>query len=124
MNAHASYQESNVLTASPEQLVVLLYDGAVRFLRQSEAALREHAWSQGFERLQRAEAIVDELLSTLNMDAGELSERLQAIYVFCKSQLMEARLQRDPAKVAQVAALLAELRESWAKLAAGAAATA
>lgn len=121
MNPYASYQESSVLTASPEQLVVMLYDGAVRFLRQSEAALREHAWQQGFERLTRAEAILDELLATLNMDAGELAERLQAIYVFCKRTLVDARLQRDPAKVAQVALLIGDLRESWAKLAAGAA---
>lgn len=121
MNPYASYQESSVLTASPEQLVVMLYDGAVRFLRQSEAAFGEQAWSQGFERMQRAEAIFDELLATLNMDAGELSERLQAIYVFCKKQLIEARLQRDARKVAQVARLLADLRESWAALAVNAA---
>lgn len=124
MNPYASYQESSVLTASPEQLVVMLYDGAVRFLRQCEAAMGERAWQHAFERLTRAEAIIDELLATLNMDAGELAERLQAIYVFCKRTLVEARLQRDPQKVAQVAALVGDLRESWAKLAAGAAAVA
>lgn len=117
-----AYQESSVLTASPEQLVVMLYDGAVRFLRQAEAAMGEGAWTHGLERLGRAEAILDELLATLNMDAGEIAERLQAIYVFSKRQLIEARLQRDPQKVTQVRTLVGDLREAWAKIAQGAAA--
>jgi flagellar protein FliS len=123
MNPYASpqaYRDTSVLTASPEQLVVMLYDGAVRFLRQAEVAMDEHAWQHGLERLGRGEAIIDELLATLNMDAGEIAERLQAIYVFCKRCLVEARLQRSPDKVRHVVALLADLREAWVKLAAAA----
>jgi flagellar secretion chaperone FliS len=115
-----AYRESSVMTASPEQLVVMLYDGANRFLRQAEAALEEGAVAHTNDRLQRAEAILDELLTTLNHDAGEISERLQAIYVFCKRLLVEARLERDPHKVRVVAALLADLRGAWAEIAAGA----
>jgi flagellar protein FliS len=125
MNPYASpqaYRDSAVLTASPEQLVVMLYDGAVRFLRQGEVAMKEGAWLHGFEKLTRAEAILDELLATLNMDTGEIAERLQAIYIFCKKTLIEARIQRDSEKVGQVVALLANLREAWAKLAEQAAA--
>jgi flagellar secretion chaperone FliS len=123
MNPYASpqaYRDTSVLTASPEQLVVMLYDGAVRFLRQAEVAIDEHAWQHGFDRLTRAEAILDELLATLNMDAGEIAERLQAIYVFCKRCLIDARLNRDSEKVRQVVALLMDLREAWVKLAASA----
>jgi flagellar protein FliS len=127
MNPYASpqaYRNSAVLTATPEQLVVMLYDGAVRFLRQAEVAMREGAWLHSFEKLGRGEDIIDELLATLNMDAGEISERLQAIYVFCKRTLIEARIQRASEKIGQVAALLASLREAWAKLAEQAAAQA
>ncbi|HEY4094195.1 MAG TPA: flagellar export chaperone FliS [Baekduia sp.] len=127
MNPYASpqaYRNSAVLTATPEQLVVMLYDGAVRFLRQAEVAMREGAWLHSFEKLGRGEDIIDELLATLNMDAGEISVRLQAIYVFCKRTLIEARIQRDSEKIGQVAALLASLREAWAKLAEQAAAQA
>lgn len=120
MNPYATqsqaYQQSSVLTASPEQLVVMLYDGALRFLRQAEASLAEGAWQHANERLTRAEAIVDELLATLNMDAGELSTRLQAIYVFCKRCLIEARVERAPGKVTHVIRLLADLREAWAQI--------
>jgi flagellar secretion chaperone FliS len=127
MNPYASpqaYRDSAVLTASPEQLVVMLYDGAVRFLRQAEVAMKEGALLHSFEKLSRGEAIIDELLATLNMDVGEMSERLQAIYVFLKKTLIEGRIQRNPEKIAQVVALLVSLREAWAKLAEQAAASA
>jgi flagellar protein FliS len=125
MNPYASpqaYRDSAVLTATPEQLVVMLYDGAVRFLRQAEHAMGEGAWMHSSEKLSRGEAIIDELLATLNMDTGEMAERLQAIYVFCKKTLIEARLQRSAEKISHVVALLSNLREAWVKLAEQAAA--
>ncbi|HKE78726.1 MAG TPA: flagellar export chaperone FliS [Solirubrobacteraceae bacterium] len=109
-----AYREASVMTASPEQLVVMLYDGAGRFLRQAEGSLAEGSQLQAWEKLSRAEAIIDELLATLDMDAGEIAERLQAIYVFCKTRLIEARIERDPVRIGQVAGLLAELRGAWA----------
>ena len=75
------------MTASPEQLVVMLYDGAGRFLRQAEGSMIDGSWLQASEKLSRAEAIIDELLATLDMDAGEVADRLQSIYVFCKTRL-------------------------------------
>jgi flagellar protein FliS len=126
MNPYASpqaYRESSVLTASPEQLVVMLYDGAARFLRQAEVAMGEQAWQHAYDRLARGEAIIDELLATLNLEAGELAERLQGIYVFCKRCLVEARMERSPEKVTHVISLMADLREAWAALAAEAAAS-
>jgi flagellar secretion chaperone FliS len=119
MNPYArpqAYREASVMTASPEQLVVMLYDGAGRFLTQAEGAMLGGTWLQASEKLSRAEAIIDELLATLDMEAGEIAERLQAIYVFCKTRLIEARLERDPGRVDQVARLLAELRDAWAHI--------
>jgi flagellar protein FliS len=127
MNPYASpqaYRQSAVLTATPEQLVVMLYDGAVRFLRQAELAMNEGAFLHSYEKLGRGEAIIDELLATLNMDTGEIAERLQAIYVFQKRTLIEARVQRNGEKIGQVVALLVSLREAWARLAEQAAAQA
>ena len=120
-----AYRESAILTASPEQLVVLLYDGALRFLRQAQAAAGEGARQHARDRLDRAEAIVDELLATLDIEAGgELAKRREGIYVFCKRCLMEARLQDDPAKLETVVRLLSELRGAWAAIASPAAAPA
>jgi flagellar secretion chaperone FliS len=117
VNAPQAYRANAVLTASPEQLVVMLYDGAIRFLRQAEALFEEGVWPQAIERIGRAQVIVDELLCTLNMDAGELPQRLESIYVFCGAHLREARLHKDVVRVRQVAQLLGDLREAWAEIA-------
>ena len=127
MNPYASpqaYRESSVLTASPEQLVVMLYDGVGRFLRQAEVLLREGGYEQAHERMNRGEAIIDELLATLDMDQGQVAERLQAIYVYCKRCLTEARAERSPDKVSLVVRLLGELRDAWAQVATTSAAVA
>lgn len=118
--ATQAYTQSSVLTAPPERLVVMLYDGAGRFLARAAAALRDGDAGAAGEPLQRTHAILDELLATLNAEAGEIAERLESIYRFCKQTLTEAQLQRDAAAVERVAELLAELRDAWARIAAGA----
>ncbi len=122
MNPYASpaaYRSSSVMTASPGQLVVMLYDGAGRFLRQAEIAAAEGAWRHAGDRLTRADAIVDELLITLDTEqGGEIAERLQGIYVFCKRLMIEARVAKDVEKIRRTAALLADLRDAWAEIAA------
>ena len=113
-----AYRQNSVLTASPAQLVVMLYDGANRFLLQTAAAMREGRPGVAGERLRRAEAIINELLITLNMDAGgEVAVRLQQLYVFFKHRLGEARREQDADKVDEVAGMMRELRGSWAQLA-------
>jgi flagellar protein FliS len=116
--AQQAYRDSAVLTATPEQLVVMLYDGARRFLTQAAFAMRQGDLATANERLRRAEAIIAELRSTLDMSAGEIAERLSAIYAFCQRHLMEARFKRDADHIDQVAKLLSELREAWGQVAA------
>jgi flagellar protein FliS len=112
--SHASYRESAILTAPPEQLVIRLYDGIHRFLLQSAAAMREGRIAESGERMGRATAIIDELQCTLDMSAGQVAERLSGIYVFCRRHLAEGLSERDPEKLERVDALLRELREAFA----------
>jgi flagellar protein FliS len=111
------YRESAVLTATPEQLVVMLYDGANRFLTQSSVAMRDGRAGLAGEKLRRAEAIIDELLATLDLSVGEVAERLQALYLFFKEHLSAARLGQDAGKVDEVARLMRDLRGAWAGIA-------
>ena len=121
MSAYApapnAYRESAVLTATPEQLVVMLYDGANRFLTQSAIAMRDSRAGLAGEKLRRAEAIIDELLATLDLSVGEIAERLQSLYLFFKEHLMAARLNQDSGKVDEVARLMRELRSAWGQIA-------
>jgi flagellar protein FliS len=113
----AAYQEQAVLTASPGQLVVMLYDGAIRFLRQADAAMGEQAVAHSHDRMNRAEAIIVELLSTLDMSQGSIAQNLEGIYVFWKKLLWEVRLERDRDKLAILIRQIANLREAWAQIA-------
>ena len=117
-NPSATYRQQSVLTATPGQLVVMLYDGALRFLLQASTAQRGGDHLLCDAKLRRAEAIVDELHSSLDKEqGGEIASRLEGIYVFCKRHLMEARIERDPAMIEKVSELLAELREAWVEIA-------
>lgn len=116
-SAAQAYTEASVLSAPPERLVVMLYDGAARFLARAAAALRAGEVGAATEPLQRAHAILDELLATLDPAAGPLTERLESIYLFSKRTLTEAQLARDPEPVERVASLLGVLREAWNEVA-------
>jgi flagellar protein FliS len=108
-----------VLTAPKERLVVMLYDGAHRFLFQAAHAMRSGDISLMNNRMQRAEAIVNELRSTLNFEqGGDIAVRLDSIYSFCQRHLLDARLKRDPQRIEQVMKLLADLRDAWDQVAA------
>lgn len=119
-SASQAYAQDSVLTASGEKLVVMLYDGLARFLARASAAFVAEDVAAAGNALNRAGAILDELLSTLDPAAGEITQRLADIYLFCKRELLAAQLKRDPKRIARVAKLLAELREAWATIAAAA----
>ena len=111
--AQQAYRDSAILTATPERLVVMLYDGANRFLIQGAAAMRGGDLTVTNDRLRRAEAIINELRSTLDMSAGQVATNLESIYAFCQRLLLEARLKQDADKIDHVARLLRELRDAW-----------
>jgi flagellar secretion chaperone FliS len=114
----AAYKQQSILTATPGQLVVMLYDGCLRFLNQAAYAMREGNGRESDARLMRAEAIIDELLATLDLEqGGVIASRLQGIYVFCSRHLIEARRVSDPEMIEKVGELLAELRDAWAQVA-------
>ncbi len=112
-----AYRQGAVLSATPEQLVVMLYDGARRFLRQAAAAMREGEVQRTHNALRRAELIIGHLDGTLDHEQGQIAERLHAIYEFCLGHLNSARLDRDAGKLEEVGGLLGELREAWAEIA-------
>jgi flagellar protein FliS len=112
-----AYRESAVLSAQPEQLIVMLYDGARRFLHQAAIAMGEGQVELAHRKLRRTEDILLHLREVLDMEqGGEIATRLQSIYTFCQSYLLKARLDRDPAKIDRVSAMLGELRDAWATI--------
>jgi len=111
-----AYKESAVLSAPPELLVVMLYDGARKFLFQAGVAMRDGQIELTNRKLRRAEDIIQHLRDTLDMDQGEIPANLESIYVFCLRQLRGARFEKDPAALEHVSTLLAQLREAFATI--------
>lgn len=112
-----AYRTSAVMTASSSQLVVLLYDGMHRFLHQASVAMSERQIELAHRKLTRAEDILRHLRNTLDMDQGQISERLYGIYTFALHHLSRSRFDQDPSKLADVDRMLTQLRQSWAAIA-------
>ncbi len=116
-------QESNpyfrdaVLTASPEQLHLMLYDGAIRFTRQGIKGIEEQEWEKCFNSFNRAQRIVLELLNALNYEVDrELCTRTASIYNFIYRKLVEACTQRELLPANDALGLLEFQRETWVML--------
>ncbi|MGC9221309.1 MAG: flagellar export chaperone FliS [Solirubrobacteraceae bacterium] len=113
-----AYQRSAVLTATQEQLIVMLYDGAIRFLAQASSSLAEQRIEATHNQLRRAEMIIAHLLASLDYEhGGEIAPRLASIYLFCQRHLNQARINKDPQRIDQVRDLLGTLRDAWAQVA-------
>lgn len=116
-NASDAYLRNAVLTATPEQLHLMLYDGAIRFTRQAIDGLEDHNWEAGFEGFSRAQKIIAEMLSSLNYKVDRaLCNRMASLYNFIYRKLIEAGVSRNPAPAKEALKLLEYQRETWVML--------
>ncbi len=116
-SANQAYTASAIMTAPPGQLVVMLYDGAIRFLRQGSVAMRNGNREVSLNRIQRAGAIINELNLSLDMSYGDVPAGLRSIYAFSRRHLNDALVTQDPDKIDHVVKLLSDLREAWVTIA-------
>ena len=112
---HDAYRMNAVETASPEQLTLMCYDGALRFMRRAAKAIDEGNLADASAATGRAQAIVNELNITLDMEAGgEIAANLRSIYLFVNRHLSEAIVSHDAARVREAMQLIGDLRGAWA----------
>ncbi len=115
---YQAYHHNAVATAAPEQLVVMLFDGALRFSRRAIAAFEAGQRPQATQFVSRVTSIVNELNATLDIEAGgDIARNLRSIYGFVNRHLVDAVRESDPRRVREAANLLAELREAFAEAA-------
>ncbi len=111
------YLRNQILTASPEQLQMMLYDGAIRFSRQGREAIERKDVEGSYNALTRAQRIVLEMLNGLNHDVNpELCARMAALYTFVYRRLVEAGVQKDIKAVDDALRILEYQRETWRML--------
>lgn len=121
-NAYArTYRANAILTASPGQLVLMLYDGALKALAIARDAF---SWPEEPRRIEvihqqllKAQAIVNELQSGLNLEAGgEFAQTMHRLYDYHARRLFEANLRKQVEPVIEVERLLKEVRDAWAEM--------
>jgi flagellar protein FliS len=111
------YQRAQVESASPTRLIVLLYEGAIRFCHMARAAMLRGDLETQNLNLVRAQRIVGELIASLDRNAGgEVAARLSNIYAHVLEELVAANLYDRTDKVDHVIALLTEMRASWVEI--------
>ncbi|NGZ76117.1 flagellar export chaperone FliS [Saccharibacillus alkalitolerans] len=109
---YQKYQQTQAQTASKPKLLIMLYDGAIRFVKAGIDGIAERNYESANNNLCKAQAIVHELTSSLNFDYPIASE-LARIYEYMLHLLIEANVKKNAAPAEEVLEHLSELREAW-----------
>ena len=114
----ARYREMEIRTATPEMLIVKLYEGALRFIAVAKAAHQTGRLQDRGNGVSRALAIVAELQQSLNMEiGGDISQNLDALYMFITEKLLEANVQGREESFDEASSVLSELHSAWVEIA-------
>ena len=108
------YLRDAVMTATPEQLQLMLYDGCIRFTQQGRDAIQRKDYETSYEKLTRAQNIILEMQNGLNYDVNrELCERVASIYGFLYRKLVDACVHRNVAAIDDALKILRMERQTW-----------
>ena len=119
MNVAALYKETTVTTQTQGKLIVLLYDGAINFLKNAADCMTCGDIEGKARAIGKARDIVFELNNSLNLDSGgTISQNLRALYNFIWRDLGQANISNDLGRIEKIVQILSDLRASWQQIAA------
>ena len=108
------YLRTKIMTASSEELRLMLYEGAIKFTHQGIAAIEASEFENSYNSLMRAQKIVLELSTSLNFDiAPELCDKLSALYTYIYRLLVDSNMKRSSIPAQEALELLEYERETW-----------
>jgi flagellar protein FliS len=109
-----AYKQAAVTTTDQARLIVMLYDGAIKFLTLAADRIEKRDSFGANTNLIKGKSIIAELMASLNLEkGGDIARNLQRLYAYMFNQLIEANVLKDPGKVSHVLGLLRELRAGW-----------
>lgn len=111
-NAYAQYNNSRVLTASPAELTLMLYDGAIKFCNIAEVAIEQKDVEKAHINIIKTQRIVDYLRQTLDMKYA-VAKDFERIYVYLSQRLVEANTKKDKEILEEVNTHLRSVRDTW-----------
>lgn len=113
-NPYSKYQTTQVTTASREKILLMLYEGAIRFTRQAQTAMDQKKVAEKGKYISKATAILSELMATLDFKVGgKLAEDLENLYIFMIDKLIEGNIENNPECLKVVEDLLRTLYSAW-----------
>ncbi len=108
------YQKNEVETASPEKILILLYDAAIQFLNKAKIAMHEKNIPEIHNNLMSCENIILEFINTVNEEeGGDFAVRIKALYQYFYNTLVQANMKKDESKIDEVLRHLVDLRATW-----------
>lgn len=113
-NVVNQYKENSIKTAAPEELTLMLFNGLVKFLMQSQLAIDEKNIEKANTSIIRAQAIIKEFQATLDMDY-EVSGGLESMYDYMYRRLVEANIKKDTSIIEEVLGYAKDFRDTWAQ---------
>lgn len=108
------YQQNSVMTATPEELTLMLYNGCVKGIRLAGAAIDENDFEKVNFYICKAQAIIRELRATLDMQY-DISKNLYDLYTYFLDRLIEANVKKDKGILEEVEKFVVEIRDTWAE---------
>ena len=111
-NAYSQYSNNRVLTASPAELVLMLYDGAIKFCNIAIAAIEEKNPQKAHTNIIKVEKIVDHFRMTLDM-SYPVAEDFERVYTYLSQRLIEANMKKDAGILREVCEHLRSMRDTW-----------
>lgn len=112
MNMANAYKTQQILTASPEQLTLMLYNGAIKFVDETIMAVDRKDFAKAHERNLRAQEIIREFMATLDMQY-EVSKNWMALYDYIEFRLIQGNIKKDKEQLQEARNYLQELRDTW-----------
>ena len=106
------YKQQQILTATPEQLILMLYNGCIKFINDSVVAMKENDIQKAHNACIRAQDIVTELVASLNMEYP-ISKELSALYEYASHELVTANLRKEPEHLDNAKMVITNIREGW-----------
>ncbi len=115
--SYQAYYRTNVQTSDQLSLIIMLYDGAIRFMKKSVVKLEKGELEEAHNYLMRSKDIISELLSTLRLETGgEVAKNLKNLYLYAFKRVVQANLKKDPEMVREVIQIMDNLRAGWIQI--------
>lgn len=114
VNPYQKYQQQSIMTMTPGELLLKLYDETVKQLRQAEDALAQKQLERANSSLQKAQRIISHLNQTLVMDY-EISKNLEALYDFFIYKITQANIHKDASHIEEILPMIVDLRDAYAQ---------